>query len=144
MARPDLIITICGDKQRASGVNPPTDKAQQIKRAFIRPMDVFKDGEGGPGLTSELSQEGVEHRFPSPAVLELALELAADSSRDVSHWTQRARCRERIAHAFQNPRTDSSRARNCRTSADLPTPASPPTNASRPCPAAASPRNVPS
>jgi hypothetical protein len=110
MARPDLIITICGDKQRTSGVNPPTDKAQEIKRGFIRPMDVFKDDEGGPGPTSKLSQEGVEHSFPSPAVLELALELAADGSRDVSQWTQRARCRERIAHAFEYPRTDSSRA----------------------------------
>jgi hypothetical protein len=45
----ELVVAVRGDEERGRLVEPPSEKAEQVDRCAVRPVDVLEDGDRGTG-----------------------------------------------------------------------------------------------
>src|SRR5947207_6934688 len=103
MAGSDLVVTICGDQQRAGVGQATPEEAKQVQRCLVGPMDIFKDHQDDLRPARKLAHQRAEDCVTLSAAPQLAFELATNDRGDVSQWPEWPGRRERIARALQDP-----------------------------------------
>ena len=121
-----LVVAVGGDDQRRRSGDTTTEDAQHVERRVVGPVHIL---EHEHHRLAQLLQQRQRHLARVPAGLDIQREPSADLHSDIEATPSGGMASCSQAPSRTRPSTPAMKAR---TSAVLPTPASPPTNRSRP------------
>ena len=133
----DFVVAVGDDEEDAKLADAPAEEAKQLQRGAVGPMGVFADEDGRSRSRGEGAPAPPERAAPGIAIKGMLVDVEAERGGQVAHRTERTGRGERVARGAQHCRRVGDAWQNASTSVVLPTPASPPTSTTRPCPAAA-------
>ena len=135
----DLVVAEGQHEERRRRVDPPAEVLQRVERRLVGPVHVLEDADGRSARST--SRSAPKNAFaPRPRSV---ARPKSSSRRTMSYTGPSGRGVKSASHAPQRTRTSLSwRAVNAWTRDVLPTPASPPTRATRPAPRRARSRSA--
>ena len=128
-----VLVTVGRHDQALRPIETSRQEAQEVERRPVRPVQVL-DHQHRRTRAVESSERGLEEPVALPRSQQLA-DPGIEMGSDVDERPERSRRDQRVAGSPEHQRGRTARVRaHSRTSADLPTPASPCTRTSRPDP----------